>query len=85
MGRYQGMRKHFNVSLRDGANGGRGNSWVDKNVSKNGRQDVSMLTEILDRNCGCGFIVSTNPVEIRLRVAEATRTTLSYGPCWNSR
>lgn len=38
---------------------------------KNGRQEGSMLTEIFDRSCGCGFIVSTSPVEIRLRVAEA--------------
>ena len=52
---------------------------------KNGRREVSMLTEIFDRSCGSGIIFSTNPVEIRLRVAEATRTTLSYGPCWNSR
>ncbi len=51
---------------------------------KNGIREVSMLTEIFDRSCGSGVIVSTNPVEIRLRVAEATRTTLSYGPCWNS-
>jgi len=51
---------------------------------KNGIREVSMLTEIFDRSCGSDFIVSTNPVEIRLRVAEATRTTLSYGPCWNS-
>lgn len=51
---------------------------------KNGIREVSMLTEIFDRSCGSGFIVSTNPVEIRLRVAEATRTTLSYGLCWNS-
>ena len=51
---------------------------------KNGIREVSMLTEIFDRSCGSGVIVSTNPVEIRLRFAEATRTTLSYGPCWNS-
>jgi len=43
-----------------------------------------MLTEIFDRSCGSGVIVSTNPVEIRLRVAEATRTTLSYGSCWKT-
>jgi len=51
---------------------------------KNGRQEGSMLTEIFDRSCGCGFIVSTSPVEIRLRVAEAARTTLSCGPCWKA-
>lgn len=51
---------------------------------KNGIREVSMLTEIFDRSCGCGVIVSTNPVEIRLRVAEATRTTLSCGPCWKT-
>ncbi len=51
---------------------------------KNGIREVSMLTELCDRSCGSGVIVSTTPVEIRLRVAEATRTTLSYGPCWNS-
>ncbi len=51
---------------------------------KNGIREVSILTEIFDRSCGSGVIVSTNPVEIRLRVAEATRTILSFGPCWNS-
>ena len=51
---------------------------------KNGIREVSMLTEIFDRSCGSGVIVSTNPVEIRLRVAEATRTTLSYGSCWKT-
>jgi len=51
---------------------------------KNGIREVSMLTEIFDRSCGNGVIVSTSPVEIRLRVAEATRTTLSYGSCWKT-
>jgi len=51
---------------------------------KNGIREVFMLTEIFDRSCGSGVIVSTNPVEIRLRVAEATRTTLSYGSCWKT-
>lgn len=41
-----------------------------------------MLTEIFDRSCGCCFIVSNNPVEIRLRVAKATRTTSIYGSFW---
>ncbi len=50
----------------------------------NGTREVSMLTEIFDRSCGSGVIVSTNPVEIRLRVAEARRTTLSYGFCWKT-
>ena len=51
---------------------------------KNGIREVSMLTEIFDRSCGSGVIVSTNPEEIRLKVAEATRTTLSYGSCWKT-
>ncbi len=51
---------------------------------KNGIREVSMLTEIFDRSYGSGVIVSTNPVEIRLRVAEATRTTLGYGSCWKT-
>jgi hypothetical protein len=50
----------------------------------NERQEVSMLTEIFDRSCGCGFIGPTNLMEIRLRVAESMRTTLSYGPCWKT-
>ena len=50
----------------------------------NKRQKASVLTEILDRSRGCGFIISANPVEIRLSVAEATRTTLSYGHCWKA-
>ncbi len=51
---------------------------------ENGIREVSMLTGIFDRSCVSGVIVSTNPVEIRLRVAEATRTTLSYGSCWKT-
>jgi hypothetical protein len=45
---------------------------------------VSMITKILDRSCGSSVIVSIDPVEIRLRVTEAERTTLSCGSCWNT-
>jgi hypothetical protein len=53
-------------------------------VSNNGRLDVSVLTKILDGSYGSSIIVSFNPVEIRLRVKEAGRTTVSSGSCWKT-
>jgi hypothetical protein len=50
-------------------------------AQKNGTQEMSTLTEVFDRSYGGGLLVSANPVEIRLRVVEAMRTRLSYGPC----
>jgi len=62
----------------------RGTIGTVRTCHKNGRQEVSILIKDLDGSCGSSVIVSINPVEIRLRVTEAERTTLSYGSCWKT-